>query len=182
MRRYLVVDSSVLIFYDRRGALEDFLRQKKKENYTVVIPKAIALEVVDEAKEFAEEIKQVAPAAANRILASVERISAAVAQGLIQVVTVNYGKYSKVMDNVRKHLSRLDAASEYAVKKGDPELVALVIQLYDEVKEKVFVATLDKGLLKALKPFIKDVEYEIMKTWALIAINLDVTLKIGILD
>jgi HSP20 family molecular chaperone IbpA len=57
-------------------------------------------------------------------------------------------------------LSKLDAKPEYIVKKGDPELIALVIQLYDEVKEKVFVATLDKGLLKALKPFIKEVDFE----------------------
>lgn len=162
MPNYLVVDSSVLIFYDRKGMLEDFLRQKKKETYTVVIPNAIALEVVDEPKAFAEKIKQSAPELANRILDSVERISASVEQGLIRVEAVNYGKYSKVIDNVRKHLSRLDATPEYAVKKGDPELVALVIQLYDEVKEKVFVATLDKGLLKALKPFSGEVEYEVV--------------------
>lgn len=163
MPNYLVVDSSILIFYDRKKLLEDFLREKKKENITVVIPRAIASEVIDEPKAFAEKIKQSAPELANRILDSVERISAAVEQGLIRVEAVNYGKYSKVMDNVRKHLSRLDSTPEYAVKKGDPELVALVIQLYDEVKEKVFVATLDKGLLKALKPFIKEVEYEVIE-------------------
>ena len=77
--------------------------------------------------------------------------------------TVNYRKYSKVMDNVRKHLSKLDVKPEYAIKKGAPELIALVIQLYDEAKEKVFVATLDKGLLKALKPFSNEVEYEILE-------------------
>ena len=163
MPNYLVVDSSILIFYDRKGKLEDFLQAKKKQNYKVIIPKAIAQEVVDEPKEFAEEIKQTSPELANRILDSVERISAVVEQGLIQVEAVNYRKYSKVMDNVRKHLSKLDAKPEYAVKKGDPELIALVIQLYDEVKEKVFVATLDKGLLKALKPFIKEVEYEVLE-------------------
>ncbi len=163
MPNYLVVDSSILIFYDRKGKLEDFLRQKKKENFKVIIPKAIAQEVVDDPKEFAEEIQETSPEAANRILDSVERISAAVEQGLIQVEAVNYRKYSKVMDNVRKHLSKLDARPEYAVKKGDPELIALVIQLYDEVKEKVFVATLDKGLLKALKPFIKEVEYNVIE-------------------
>jgi rRNA-processing protein FCF1 len=162
MPNYIVVDSSVLIFCDRKGKLEDFLRRKKKENYSVVIPKAIALEVVDEPKVFAEEIKETAPELANRILDSVERISAAVEQCLIQVENVDYKKYSKLMDNVRKHLSKIDAKPECTVKKGDPEFVALVIQLYDEVKEKVFVATLDKGLLKALKPFTKDVEYEVV--------------------
>jgi|WetSurMetagenome_2_1015567.scaffolds.fasta_scaffold269026_2 hypothetical protein len=160
---YLVADSSILIFYDRKGKLEDFLRQKKKENYNVIIPKAIAQEVVDEPKEFAEEIQETAPESANRILDSVKRFNSAIEQGLIQVEAVNYRKYSKVMDNVRKHLSKLDAKPEYAVKKGDPELIALVIQLYDEVKEKVFVATLDKGLLKALRPFINEVEYEVIE-------------------
>lgn len=139
--------------------------KKKKENYKVVIPKAIAQEVVDEPKGFAEEIRETAPESASKILDSVERINAAIEQGLIQVETVNYRKYSKVMDNVRKHLSKLDAAQEYAVKKGDPELIALVIQLHDEAKERVFVATLDKGLLKTLKSFSDEVEYEILKTF-----------------
>ena len=163
MPSYLAVDSSILIFYDRKGKLEDFLQQKKKENYKVIIPKAIAQEVIDEPKGFAEKIRETAPESANKILDSVGRINAAIAQGLIQVETVNYRKYSKVMDNVRKHLSKLDAKPEYAVKKGDPELIALVIQLYDEAKEKVFVATLDKGLLKALKPFSNEVEYEVLE-------------------
>ena len=110
-----------------------------------------------------EKIREAPPESANKILDSVGRISTAVEQGFIQVETVNYRKYSKVMDNVRKHLSKLEAKPEYAVKKGDVELIALVIQLYDEAKEKVFVATLDKGLLKALKPFSDEVEYEVLE-------------------
>lgn len=120
MLSYLVVDSSILIFYERKGKLEDFLRQKKKANYKVIIPKAIAQEIVDEPIGFAEKIREIAPELANRILASVARINKSIEQGLIQVETVNYRKYSKVMDNVRKHLSKLDAKSEYAIKKGDP--------------------------------------------------------------
>ena len=89
MPNYLVLDSSILIFYDRKGKLEDFLRQKKKENYKVIIPKAIVQEVVDEPKGFAEEIKEIAPESANRILDSVARINTAIEQGLIQVETVN---------------------------------------------------------------------------------------------
>ena len=163
MPSYLVVDSSVLIFFDRKGQLEDFLRQKKKENYKVIIPKAIEEEVVDEPKGVAEKIRETAPESAGKILDSVGRIDTAIHQGLIQVETVNYRKYSKVMDNVRKYLSKVEEKSEHAVKKGDPELIALVIQLYDEAKEKVFVATLDKGLLKALKPFSNEVEYEVLE-------------------
>ena len=163
MLSYLVVDSSIIIFYERKGKLEDFLRQKKKTNYKVIIPKAIVQEIVDDPIVFAEKIRETAPELANRILDSVARINKAIEQGLIQVEIVNYRKYSKVMDNVRKHLSKLDVKPEYAIKKGDPELIALVIQLYDEAKEKVFVATLDKGLLKALKPFTNEVEYEILE-------------------
>ena len=161
MPNYLVVDSSTLIFYDRKGKLENFLQAKKKQNYKVVIPKAIAQEVIDEPKGFADKIRETTPELANRILDSVARINTAIEQGLIQVETVNYRKYSEVMDNVRKHLSKLETMPEDVIKKGDPELIALVIQLYDEGKEKVFVASLDKGLLKALKPFSKKVEYEV---------------------
>jgi hypothetical protein len=161
MPNYLVVDSSILIFYDRKGKLETFLQAKKKQNYKVIIPKAIAQEVIDEPNGFAEKIRETAPELAHRILDSVARINTSIEQGLIQVETVNYRKYSEVMDNVRKHLSKLEATPEYAIKEGDPELIALVIQLYDETKEKVFVASLDKGLLKTLKPFSKEVEYEV---------------------
>ncbi len=163
MHSYLAVDSSILIMSDRKGKLEAFLQQKKKENYKVVIPKAIAQEVIDEPKRFAEKTKETAPELANRILDSVRRFNAAIEQGLIQVKIVNYRKYSKVMDNVRKHLSNLEATSEFAIKKGDPELIALVIQLYNETKEKVTIATLDKGLLRALKPFGNEVEYDVLE-------------------
>ena len=60
MPRCLAVDSSILIFFDRKGKLEDFLRQKKKENFKVIIPKAIAEEVIEEPKEFAKEIRETA--------------------------------------------------------------------------------------------------------------------------
>jgi len=103
MPSYLVVDSSILIFYDRKGKLADFLLQKKKENYEVIIPKAIAQEVVDEPKEVAEKIRETCPELANRILDSVRRIKTAIEQDLIQVETVNYRKYSKTMDHIRKH-------------------------------------------------------------------------------
>src|SRR3972149_11844355 len=148
MPSYLAIDSSIIIFYDRKGKLEAVLQRKKKENYKVIVPKAIVQEVVDEPKNFAESIRETSPELASKILDSVGRINSAIAQGLIQVQTVNYRRYSKVMDNVRKHLSKVEEKSEHAVKKGDSELIALVIQLYDETKRKVFVATLDKGLLK----------------------------------
>jgi len=42
-------------------------------------------------------------------------------------------------------------------------MMALVIQLHDENKEKVFIATLDKGLLKALKPFSNEIEHNVLE-------------------
>ena len=91
MPKYLIVDSSILIFFDRRGKLEDFLRQKKKENYTLTIPKAIKQEVIDEPKEFSEQIRETAPESANRILDSVERINIFIK--VLSMETVNYKKY-----------------------------------------------------------------------------------------
>jgi len=163
MRKQLVVDSSVLIALSRKGKLVDRLTRWKSEGYQVKIPKAIAEEVIEEPQRFAQEIRERSPVLADTITASATMIKTTIAQGLIKVETVNYGKHSKVMDNVRKHLSKLDAKPEHAIKKGDPELIALVIQIYGEAKEKVFVATLDKGLLKALKPFSNEVEYEVLE-------------------
>jgi hypothetical protein len=160
MPKCLVIDSSVVIYLDRKGKLENFLKQKSKENYKLIMPKAIAQELIDEPKELAQEIKEVAPALANKILSSATRINAAIEQGLIEVQTVDYRKYSKVIDNTRKHLCKIDGVTEDSVKKGDPEIIALVIQLYDESRERVFVATLNKGLLRALGSFAKNVQYE----------------------
>jgi len=89
MPSWLVVDSSILIFFDRKGQLEDFLRQKQKKNYKVMIPKAIAQEIVDEPKGFAEKIRETSPESATKILDSVGRINIAIQQGLIQVEIVN---------------------------------------------------------------------------------------------
>lgn len=91
-------------------------------------------------------------------------IETAIVQGLIKVETVNYKQYSKVIDNARKHLSKLDAKPEHAVKKGDPELIALAIQLHDETGERVFISTLDKALLKTLKQFSSESEIEFIQT------------------
>ena len=74
---------------------------------------------------------------------------------------MNYRKYSKLIDNVRKHLSRLEAKPQHAIKKGDPELIALTVQLYDKSREKVYVSTEDKALLRTLKSFRDIVEYEV---------------------
>jgi len=164
MNKKLVIDSSVLIILNRRGTLEEYLKRRKDEGYEVFIPRAIARELLDEPKKYAEEIKERLPTLARKILDSVGRINVAIEHGLIKVETVNYRKYSRIMDNVRKHLSELEAKPEHALKKGDPELITLIIQLYDKSREKVFVSTKDKGLLRALKPFEKRVEYEVLES------------------
>ncbi len=163
MCRQLIVDSSVLIALSRKNELELRLKHWKSQGYEVKIPRAVAQEVVDEPRRLAQETTERSPVLAEKIRVSATRIQTAIEQGLIKVETVNYKRHSKAMDNVRRHLSKLEVKPEHAIKKGDPELVALVIQLYDEAKEKVFVATLDKGLLKALKPFSNEVEYETLE-------------------
>jgi len=164
MNKKLVIDSSVIIVLNRREMLGEYLRRKRDEGYEVFIPKAIARELIDDPKKYAKEIKERSPSLATKILESVERMNAAIEQDLIKVETVNYRKYSSIMDNVRKHLSQLEAKPEHAIKKGDPELIILVIQLYDRSREKILISTRDKGLLRALKPFDKRVEYEVLES------------------
>lgn len=163
MNKKLVLDSSVIIDLDRKGILTNYLNQKRDEGYEVLVPRAIAREIIDDPKKYAEEIKTISPELAEKILSSVQRMKTTIDHGLIKVEPVDYKKYSRIMNNTRKYLSKLDAKPEHAVKKGDPELIILVIQLYDKHKEKITVSTKDKGLLSALKPFSKRVEYEVLR-------------------
>jgi rRNA-processing protein FCF1 len=163
MPRYLVIDSSAIIFLDRKNRLEDFLRQKNKENCKVIIPEAIAQELVDEPKELAQKIRETAPVLAAKIFASATRVDVAIGQGLIEVQAVDYRKYSRVIDNTRRHLSKIDGTTEDSVKKGDPEIIALISQLFDRTKERVIVVTLDKGLLRSLRSCTNNVQYEILE-------------------
>jgi len=162
MNKKLVVDSSILIVLSRRGALEEYLRWEKHEGYEVLIPRAVARELIDEPRRLAEKIARKSPALASKITQSVEAIDAAIEDDLIRVVTIDFRKYSRIVDNLRKYLSQLEAKPEHAIKKGDPELIVLIIQLYDRFKEKIFVSTEDKGLLRALKSFSGRVEYEVL--------------------
>lgn len=164
MSKKLVVDSSILIVLSRRGALEQYLKQKKHEGYEILIPRAVARELIDEPRRLAVKIAGKSPALASRITQSIEAISRAIENDLVRVVTVYFRKYSRIMDNVRKQLSQLEAKPEHAVKKGDPELIVLVIQLYDKFNERIFVSTDDKGLLRALKSFSSRVDYEILES------------------
>lgn len=164
MSKKLVVDSSILIVLSRRGALEQYLKQKKHEGYEILIPRAVARELIDEPRRLAVKIAGKSPALASRITQSIEAISRAIENDLVRVVTVDFRKYSRIMDNVRKQLSQLEAKPEHAVKKGDPELIVLVIQLYDKFNERIFVSTDDKGLLRALKSFSSRVDYEILES------------------
>ncbi len=158
-----MLDSSVIINLDRRGILTKYLNQKRDEGYELLVPRAIAEEILDDRKQYAEEIKETSPELAEKILGSVERMKTAINNDLIKVEQVNYKKYSRILSNTRKHLSKLEAKPEHAVKKGDPELITLVIQLYDKHREKITVASKDKGLLNTLKFFSKKVKYEVLR-------------------
>jgi len=161
MSKRLVVDSSILIVLSRRNTLEEYLQRRKKEGYQVLIPKAIARELIDEPEKLARNIRAKSPVLADKILQSVEAINEAIEDNLIKLETVNYRKYSKLIDNVRKHLSQLEAKPQHAIKKGDPELIALAVQLYEKSRKKVYVSTEDKALLRTFKSFRDRVEYEI---------------------
>jgi len=163
MSKKLVVDSSILIVLSRRGALEEYLRQKKHEGYEVLIPRAVAKELIDEPRRLAGKIAGKSPALASRITQSAEAIDTAIENDLIRILTVDFRKYSRIIDNVRKYLSQLEAKPEHAIKKGDPELIVLIIQLYDKFKQRIFVSTNDKGLLRALKSFSRRVDYEVLE-------------------
>ncbi len=163
MYSILVVDSSVLIALNSGGKLVDQLRRWRSEGYEIVIPPAVAEEIIVEPKKFAEQICEKAPSLAGKIAGSTSRIEQAIEQGLVRVEAIDYRAYSKVIDNVRKHLSSLEATPEHVIKKGDPEIIALVIQSFDKTGCVVGIATLDKGLLKALKPFSKEAQYKILK-------------------
>ena len=163
MHKPLVVDLSVLIALDVQGRLEGRLIQWKSDGFDVVIPAAIINEVIDEPERIAEQIRERSPVLADKVKASALRMKMAIKQGLIQIEILDYIKYSRVIDNVRKHLSKLEAKPEHMIKKGDSELIALIIQLYYQNKQKVFLATFDKGLLKTLKPFSKEAKCEVLK-------------------
>ena len=163
MSKKLVIDSSVIILLSRRGKLEQYLKQKKNEGYDVLIPQAISKELIDEPRQLVKEIRKQSPALAEKITRSIEEISASIDRDLIKVENIDYRRYSEIIDNVRKHLSQLEAKKEHTIKKGDPELIVLTIQLYDRFKETIFVSTKDKGLLRALEPFRDKVEYEILE-------------------
>ena len=58
MSKKLVVDSSILVILSRRGTLEQYLKQKKDEGYEILIPKAIAKELLDEPRRLMREIRE----------------------------------------------------------------------------------------------------------------------------
>ncbi len=162
MPKQLILDSSILIALTKRNELQACLERLTNEGYEISIPQAIVDEVINEPVVLALEVRKRSPALADKIEGSAMQINAAIRQGLIKVRTVDYKKHSKVMDNVRRHLSKLEAKPEHAVKKGDPELVTLAFQLYIEAREEVSIGTLDKGLLRTLEPFRREIKYRVL--------------------
>jgi len=155
----LVVDSSVLIALSRSGDLEASLRRRVGAGYAVVVPGAVFEEVADEPMRLAEEIAARSPALAEKIRSSAECIRGVFDAGLVRVVEVDYRRYSKVLDGVRRYLGVREGTPEHDVGKGDPELVALVSQVCGS-GGKVVVATQDKGLRRVLGVFLADADFD----------------------
>jgi len=160
----LVVDSSVLIALSKSGDLERSLRRRILEGYEVLVPRAIMWEVVDEPLRLAEEMRGRSPVLAERIRASAECIGGVIGAGLVKIEDVDYVRYSKVMDGVRKYLGEREGKPEHVVGKGDPELVALVAQLRGKSGERVLVATQDKGLRRVLTVFLGETDYDVVES------------------
>src|SRR3989304_7760259 len=139
MSKKLVVDSSVVIALSRRGTLERNLKGKKDQNFEIVIPEAIARELLDEAKKLSATLRRKRPVLANKISRSVESINSVMELGLLRVEPLDYRAYSQTIDNVRKYLSRLEAKKEHAVKKGDPELIAMVSRYFQLMELYLFL-------------------------------------------
>ncbi len=73
-----MLDSSVIINLDRRGILTKYLNQKRDEGYELLVPRAIAEEILEDMKQYAEEIKETSLELAEKILGSVERMETAI--------------------------------------------------------------------------------------------------------
>lgn len=138
------------------------LRRRIGAGYDVVVPGAVLGEVVDDPLRLVGEIAGRSPVLADRIRVSAECIRGAFDEGLVRVVEVDYRRYSKVMDGVRRYLGAREGKPEHVVGKGDPELVALVAQLRDASGVRVLVATQDKGLRVAMGRFLGEADYEVI--------------------
>ncbi len=123
-----VADSSSLIALDRRGELGLI------KGRTAMIPPAVRKELVEDARQAAIDSPM-----RNHLMVSADRFEYYIERGHIQVHDINYRRYSKVMDRVRKRLSKLEKKEEHQIKKGDVELVAMIQELKDDGKTIEFL-------------------------------------------
>ncbi|MFQ6073204.1 MAG: hypothetical protein ACE5KT_10980 [Methanosarcinales archaeon] len=159
--KVIVADSSGLIPLDKQFAFSN----SKLKKYNIIVPPAVTKELIKDAMNQANLLeKEGDHLYSKRLRDSAKRFQNAIDAGCIQVKQINYIKYSKIIDQVRKHLSALESKSEHELKKADPEIVALTKQLCDDGFQ-VEVLTLDKNLIKQIKyvtPNIKIITYDVL--------------------
>lgn len=130
MPKVLIPDSSSLIFVDHRGKL-NVLKNAINKDFEVRIPPTIARELIEDSQKLAEKIHPLYPNIAKNLLESSSRFKKAV-EVWIEIKSIDYIRYSEVMDKARTKLSKFDKKWEHSVKKGDAVLIALCVQLIDE--------------------------------------------------
>jgi hypothetical protein len=152
--KILVLDSSSLIFIDRRGKLE-LLRRELGRGCQACIPPAIARELIEDAQKLGEELQALYPETGRKLMESSARFKRAV-EDWLEIKPIDYIRYSEAIDRARVRLSRLDEKPEHTVKKGDTEAIALCTQLV-VAGEEVIAILEDENLKRVLTEIVSEV-------------------------
>lgn len=154
MSKVVVADSSILIAMDRRGELDVFVNFVVKRNIDLIVSPSILHELVVDAREASRKIYPYSSVLAEKLERSAEKFAELVDKGIVKVVSVDYVKYSKLKDFVKKRIAKLSGKPEHMVEKADVDVVVLSFQLKDSGRS-VILASDDKTIIKAAKSFSK---------------------------
>lgn len=155
MPKALVLDSSSLIFVDRRGKLE-LLEKELRRGCEACIPPAIAKELIEDAQRLGEELQALYPETARNLIESSARLKMAV-EDWLEIKPIDYIRYSEAIDRARVRLGKLDEKPEHTVKKGDTEVIALCTQLVDAGEEVIAILE-DENLKRVLAEIVREVK------------------------
>ena len=163
MSKTIVADSSILIAMDRRRKLNVLINLVVKRNIDLVVSPSILHELVIDAREASRKIYPYSPVLAEKLEKSAEKFAELVNKGIIKVVSVNYAKYSKLKDSVKKRIAKLSSKPEHLVEKADIDIIVLSIQLKDSGRS-VILASDDKTIIKTVKNFSREIRTANSKT------------------
>jgi hypothetical protein len=120
----IVADASGLIHLQRRGQLKAFLAREQ-----VAITERIKQELVDIPLKKAPFIRS--PELKVLVERSAEEIRDLIEEGRIKVMSINYRKYSKLLDRVKEDIAAIEGLQGHQVK-ADHTLVVLAIQVAEQ--------------------------------------------------